>query len=57
MPGIKSCLKGVAPDVTHVSSKTSTESESNSILSVDRNPDEFKHMRHCSDFPLGFLRT
>ena len=54
----KSLLNGVAPAVTHVSRNTSTESESNFMLSVDCNHYEFKHMRRCPDFLLfGLLQT
>ena len=36
---------------------TLTELESNVMFSVDRNPDEFKHMRRCPYFPfLDFCR-
>ena len=46
----KSFLNGVAPDVTHMSRNTLTELESNLMLSVDRNPDEFKHVRRRPNF-------
>ena len=52
------CLKEFAQAVTHVSSNTLTESESNFMLSVNRNPDEFKHMRRCTYFSIfGLLQT
>ena len=56
--GRKSCLEGVAPAVTYVLRNMSIESDSNLMLLVEHNPDEFKHMRRCPDFPLiEFLRT
>ena len=50
--GRKSFLKEAAAAVAHVSSNTSTELESNFMLPVDRNPDDFKHTRRCPDFIL-----